>query len=263
MKAAEISLAAELSEVAAWASMMDLMPAQTRAILQADCREVGGGLAICARSVPLVTFNRVIGQGLLGAVDLAALRAHLVERAAPVVQVQVAKVGGVPDSGLFAAGFARSPVVWAKMFRPTAGMLPAQERFVPVLADADTAADFARIIIQGFGMPPFFAPWLVAMVTAPDWRCYVGGGPDGFVAAGALHLGPRGAWLGIAATVPEARGQGAQKALIRHRLAEAAALGLKMAYTETAVLAGPNPSLGNMRACGFGQAHERQNWVLA
>jgi GNAT superfamily N-acetyltransferase len=263
VNATEISLAAELSEVAAWKSLMDLLPQETRAMLQADCREVGGGLAICARSVPLVTFNRAIGLGLIATAEPVALRVHLAAMAAPVVQVQVAKVNAVSDEALSAAGFVRSPLVWAKMARPTEGVVPDRAGFDPVLATAGTAAEFARIVTQGFGMPQFFAPWLAAMVSAPDWRCYIAGGKAGYVAAGALHLGPQGAWLGIAATVPEARGQGAQKALIRHRLAEAAGLGLAMAYTETAVLPGPNPSLGNMKACGFGLAHERQNWVLA
>jgi GNAT superfamily N-acetyltransferase len=259
MNSVDISRAAELSEVAAWASMMDLMPEPTRVLVQADCRRVGGGLAISAKSLPLVTFNRVIGMGLLGPVDPAALKAHLVATAAPVVEVQVAPVGGVPDEMMQGAGFKRSAVVWAKMARGMAGVAgQGLER-----ATSRTAAEYAATIIAGFGMPPFFAPWLTALVTAADWRCYLVRQGERVIAAGALHLGENMAWLGIAATLPSARGQGAQKALIRHRLAEAASMGLTMAYTETAVLDGPNPSLHNMRACGFILAHERQNWQLA
>lgn len=257
----ETSLAAERSEIAAWASLMALMPQAVRGALQADCRQVGGALAISTRSVPLVTFNRVIGPGLMGPFDPVALRAHVVATAAPVVQVQIAPVASVADAVMTGAGFAPHPVVWAKMVRPTSADPQPDAGIVTVTAE--TAGVFAQVIIAGFGMPPVFAPWLTALVAAPDWRAFLMRREGQAIAAGALHLGDQDAWLGIAATLPEARGQGAQKALIRHRVAAAAALGKSMAYTETAVLDGPNPSLRNMRASGFALAHERRNWVLA
>jgi GNAT superfamily N-acetyltransferase len=261
MTATDISIAAERSEIAAWASMMALMPSSVRDALRADCRQVAGGLSISARGLPLVTFNRVIGPGLLGPFDPVALRAHLVSAAAPVVQVQIAPVADVSDAVMTGAGFSPYPVAWAKMARSTA-VDPQPDPRIETVTEA-TAAEFAEVIAAGFGMPPIFAPWLITLVTAPDWRAYLLRRDGRGIAAGALHLGAKDAWLGIAATLPDARGQGAQKELIRHRLAAAATSGRAMAYTETAILDGANPSLQNMRACGFTLAHERRNWVLA
>jgi branched-chain amino acid transport system ATP-binding protein len=74
---------------------------------------------------------------------------------------------------------------------------------------------------------------------------------------------PLDAWLGVAATLPEARGRGAQKALILARLALAAAEGCRRAHSETAVLPGRNPSLANLTACGFSLVHHRRTWTVA
>ena len=217
-----------------------------------------------AARVPMVTFNRIVGLGLMGPVDLAALVAQARARAAPVVQMQIAPHVLTPalEAELELAGLKPLPTVWAKMARPT-------EKFVPtgpevVEAGADLAQDFADCVCAGFGLPAHLKTWLAALVGRPNWRCYVARGADGSaIAAAAMHLGPHGAWLGVAATLPEARGQGAQKALIRRRLSDAHAAGAEMAFTETGRLPGANPSLWNMQATGFTLVCDRRNWGLA
>lgn len=75
--------------------------------------------------------------------------------------------------------------------------------------------------------------------------------------------GERAILLG-AATLPEARGQGAQTALLARRLAEARRAGARVIQSHTGLpTAGArNPSLDNMRRAGFVDIHLRQNWLI-
>lgn len=268
MNAAETSLRAETIEMEAWTDLLAMMPEATRRPLGAELGTIGGAVAICAKNLPLVTFNRVMGVGIGQPADAASLNrliAYLRDKANPVVQVQVAPFAQPEglESLLKANGLARQPMVWAKMGRP-AGNGPSAGQGVDVeLATGESATKFAQSVQRGFGMPPFFVPWLEAMVGRPNWRCYIvrsGGEPIG---GGAMYLSGRDAWLGVAATVPDARRRGGQGALMARRIRDAAELGKDWVFTETGVLDGPNPSLANMRRAGFRQLHERANWALA
>lgn len=66
-----------------------------------------------------------------------------------------------------------------------------------------------------------------------------------------------------AATLAEARGRGAQSALMRVRVEEARRRGCRWIGTETGAesVDSPNPSLHNMRRLGFTELYERQNWI--
>lgn len=76
------------------------------------------------------------------------------------------------------------------------------------------------------------------------------------VAAAAMSLHPTGAVLGGASTLPEARGTGAQRALLARRLSLAAELGASLA---TATAAPGSPSISNLARLGF-TVVERPAW---
>ena len=81
---------------------------------------------------------------------------------------------------------------------------------------------------------------------------------------GALFVhGPCGQLSG-AATLPEARGRGAQSALMAARIALARDLGLSYVTAETGseTPENPNPSLHNMHRAGLETLYERRNWLL-
>ena len=111
-------------------------------------------------------------------------------------------------------------------------------------------------------MPPAIRAWLEALVDRQNWRCYLARIDGEPVAGGAMFIGDTYVWLGIAATLPSARGKGAQQSLIEHRLQEAKSLGRAFAFTETGRLAGSNPSLRNMERLGFSCLYDRENWAL-
>lgn len=76
------------------------------------------------------------------------------------------------------------------------------------------------------------------------------------LAAAAMSLHPTGAVLGGASTVPAARGDGAQSALLRHRLRLARTLGAPLA---AATAAPGTPSVRNLAKLGF-TVVERTAW---
>jgi GNAT superfamily N-acetyltransferase len=62
-------------------------------------------------------------------------------------------------------------------------------------------------------------------------------------------------WLGIASTLAEFRGRGAQSALLAARVARAHRLGLRLLVTET------ETSYGNVLRAGFGERYVRPNYL--
>lgn len=82
---------------------------------------------------------------------------------------------------------------------------------------------------------------------------------DAIIAGGALFVEGSSARVGLMATAPGARRQGAQRALLARRLQLAARAGARLESVETGSPGplGPGPSYRNILRCGFEAAHER------
>ena len=125
------------------------------------------------------------------------------------------------------------------------------------------AEDVARVAVQSFEMPPFMVEWLQQLRTGP-WRMYAVTDGGAVVGGGCLYLRGPAAWLGVAAVAPSHRRRGGQGALMARRIADAAAAGAVHIVTETGepTSAGEaNPSLANMRRCGFRTVASRLNYA--
>ena len=83
------------------------------------------------------------------------------------------------------------------------------------------------------------------------------------VGGGFVHLQGERAWLGVGGVRPTARGQRVHRTLMTLRIEQAIDAGCSEIATETGEPIGdePNPSLQNMRACGFSQAYSRLNYA--
>jgi GNAT superfamily N-acetyltransferase len=155
---------------------------------------------------------------------------------------------------------------WVKLLCDLDGALPALHPH-PALqvrqALAGEALLSGDIVCRSFGMAPALAPWMGAVVGRPGWQVYFACGANGTpVATAALLIdGPR-AWLGMGATLPEARQQGSQQMLLAVRLAAAKAAGCTIAGIETeAPPAGETRhSLNNIRRAGFREVGRRFNY---
>ena len=100
------------------------------------------------------------------------------------------------------------------------------------------------------------------LVGLPGWRCFLAWSGDEAAGCGALYVEGRLAWLGMAATRPSHRRQGAQLALLDARIDAARTLGADAVYTETgaADAEGPGPSYRNILRAGFRESYLRPNW---
>ena len=127
---------------------------------------------------------------------------------------------------------------------------------------AGEEAQIGAVICSAFGMPSLFVPWMAALANRARWRAYVALDGGKIVGAGFLYLDRATAWLGIGGVLPEVRGRNAHRALMALRVREASAAGCTEIVTETGEVLGdePNPSLANMRFCGFRQVCSRLNF---
>ncbi|MCX7889112.1 MAG: hypothetical protein N2422_05195, partial [Rhodobacteraceae bacterium] len=162
-------------------------------------------------------------------------------------------------------GRTEAPRRWVVLTRDTAAAVPpaptglALRRIGP--AEAPAAGRTFRL---AYGLPPAFDDWIAALAGRPGWQGYAAFDGPAIVATALLFLGGDRAILTGAATLPAARGRGAQRALIALRLADAraAGAGIVQSHTGLPVADERNPSLDNMRAMGFRPSHVRRNFAL-
>jgi len=227
----------------------------------------GGATALCLPAVPVSYFNRVIGLGMREPATeamLDQLTRHYAEAGIKAYWIHLspaARPSSLPD-WLEARGFRLAPRrSWAKFLRGSDPLPEAQTELTvrrAVAADADRVAD---IVCTAYGMPLSFAPWFAALVTRPGWQVFLAMKEGQAIASGSLYRAADTAWLGIGATLPEWRNQGAQSALIAARIA--AATDGHVLATETGEPVGeePNPSLSNLQRAGFQQVCSRLNFA--
>ena len=173
------------------------------------------------------------------------------------VNVQV-PAGGLADAELLSRGLG-SPVRLVRFVGDPAllgGAAPAPHPDLLVETVGPPGGGHVSAVARAaFG---FDEPWWwTAPLGAPGWTQLVAYAAHEPVATAALHQVGEVAWLGAAGTVPDARGRGAQTALLRHRLALAAELGA----TRIAAKAAPGSvSERNLLRAGFVQAYDIVQW---
>lgn len=260
---------AERTEEATVSDLVGMLTPELAESLGAARLAVGGGTALrMAGANELPMFNRVIGLGL----D-APITDEVVDEAAefargaggPWLLLQLPPFVETPDVlGLLGRRGFRRGSCWAKMMRPVGDPPTATTDLRVVEVGAEEADEFGRVQCVGMEMPPFLAPWCARQVGAPGWRTYAAYDGDRMVAIGSLFRHADVAALSGAATLPEARGRGAQSALMARRIADAREMGLSWVSAETGAETpeNPNPSLRNMHRAGLEHLYDRQNWLL-
>lgn len=125
------------------------------------------------------------------------------------------------------------------------------------------AREWASVVLRGFGMSELLEPMFRAVVGRPGWHQYGVWAGEELVAGAAMHVHQDAAQLSGAATLPHARGKGAQGALIAVRAEAARAAGCRWLVSETGAEAPGthNSSLHNMTRAGLTVRYERRNWI--
>ena len=111
------------------------------------------------------------------------------------------------------------------------------------------ASAFGAAVAGGFGMPAFMGQVAGGLVGRPGWTCLVAIDGDRVVAGGALLVDGDQGWLGMGAVLPEARGRGAQRALLAARVRLAAEAGCTTVTTETGVRERAGPRSATATSC--------------
>jgi hypothetical protein len=252
----------DAAEGRAWRSMYALAPAA----LGLSCHAIGDATALLAPALPLGLFNRAIGLGNTGAqasatidrlLDLygkAGARKFFIH-AGPAIHPDVRRA-------LTARGLgAGSPPSWAKA--AYAGTPSAHQCALRIKVVGPThGAELASVLCTAHGMPPILGPWIEALVAAEESTAYAAFDEDARIVGGAmLWFDGTDAWLGLGGTLPDARRQGVQNALLRRRAEDAIARGAESISTETwePEPGGHNTSLANMLRSGFRIAYSRSN----
>lgn len=216
--------------------------------------EVGGVLAVrCGAWGEAKEVNRILGLSTLEQLD----------ELEPFYGGARFWISVDPATGLAGALEARGlrpDYPWQKFER---GTEPLAGRTELSVRKADEPEHFGRVFAAGYGMPEPGAEWAAGVVGTVGWSCFVAYDGAEPVASGALFASGRTGWLGFAATVPAARGRGAQTAILSARIDRARELGLTLLVTETGVPRpeGPGPSYRNILRAGFRETYVRPNFV--
>ena len=139
---------------------------------------------------------------------------------------------------------------------------PSTLRVAPV--DRDHAASFGTVATEVFGMPRPMARWLGALCGRDGWICFGAFDGEELVGTGAAFVVGEHAWLGVGATLPQARGRGAQSAVLASRIEAVTAAGARTLAVETGdrVDGEAGPSFRNILRAGFEEAYQQQWWLL-
>jgi hypothetical protein len=129
--------------------------------------------------------------------------------------------------------------------------------------DRNRAGGYGTVVAKVFGMMSPLDRWFAALCTRVGWACFGAFDGDRLVGTGAAHLAGTLGWLGAAGTLPDARGRGAQSAILAARIRAAADAGAQVLATETLdrVDGAAGPSFRNVLRAGFEEAYIQQWWV--
>jgi len=260
-----MALQLEEIEVRAWNDLYAAAPPAVVKRIGVRIHPLGSGCVAMVPKVDVLGMNRVFGIGLrepFGQMQLASLIEQYRLAGSPrfFVQVSPYAMPGDITQWLKDEGFAPYNN-WLKLYRSVEDLPPAETDLS--IREISQPGAFGAIVAASFDWPEEVAPWIGSTVGRLGWRHYMAFEGEKPVATGAYFAGGEYAWLDLASTLPEARGRGAQSALLYRRAADAAAQGCRWLTVETAeeTPEKPAPSYRNMVRAGFRVAYSRPNYL--
>jgi GNAT superfamily N-acetyltransferase len=251
-----------------WREIWDSVSAETAAERGIELREFGPVQTSVVRSLPNAQVpNLVLGAADSGAVAggvLAAALDHVAE-AAVAAKVPVTPGAAEADAAvelLRSRGYEQG-YAWMKFVRdahPPRFPAPGGVEVAELSGGED--GPFGMIAATGFGLPAWAAAFFANLPGKDGWRCYMASVEGTPRACAAMLVDGGIAEFGIAATLESARGRGCQRALLRRRIADAAAAGCDTLFVETGerIPGRPSASYRNILRAGFEEAYLRPNW---
>lgn len=257
----------ERAELRVWSALYRNAPSPATVACGIGIQEFGTAAALWMSKIDVLACNRVLGLGLDGPPAPRTVEAIVTayERAmVPRFFIQLAPLVtlGPTATAVTDQGFAIYNN-WVRLVRDVSSPGPTSSRLRVEEIDRDRAPLFADIVCTGFGWSPDLALPVQAMVGTPGWKCYLAYDHGRPVASAALVVDGRIGWFGFAATLPGARGQGAQSSLIARRILDARTAGCEVLSVETAEQTPEKeaPSYRNILRAGFEVGYLRPNYL--
>jgi GNAT superfamily N-acetyltransferase len=250
---------AETIEAEAFAQLLRALPADLEARIGARVMRRGSAVSLITPGADDATVNQTIALGFDNELDdatLSAVCADYVSAGVPRWLVHWSPEASRRDErDLFArhGGQPKTPVarMWGSLddARATASRHALRVEEI----GREFAEAFQRIVAPSLGLLDSIAPLASSAIGHDQWHHYLVFDGDTPIAGAAMFTLDRGAWFGMAATLPEARGHGAQKLLLARRMLDARKLGCEWVTAGTApdTESHPNPSYRNMLRAGM------------
>lgn len=263
----DFARALDAIEIEAWADLYEAAPEDLRRDLRLAVFRDGPAVTTIAAAIDTLALNRVVGFGLQPTLTAASVR-QMIERYS---QYRAARFF-VQTSPLGAPENHRQVLEnhgidwynnWVKLYRGVSPLPEVETDLQVRQVPAGRAAEWARTLVASFDWDRRMEPWVAACVGRPGWYHYAAFDGDTVAAVAAMYARGEYAWIDFAGTLPDYRGRRAQSALIRKRLEDAAAMGVKWLAVETAEQKPDRdvPSLRNLLRLGFEQAWVRPNFM--
>ena len=240
---------------------------ELRARLGLRLERIEGTVISIAANDPSILLNRSIGLGLSSpATEDAIERLCAVYRAHDVEHFYLGvHPAARPDdiAQLLANAGLKSGRRWMKFERgpdPT----PSVESSLEVREIGEEHVnDFSRIAVAGFGLTSAAGALFRGLIDRPGFRLYMTFDGDTPAGTGLVYIDGDHAWFDWAATDPEFRQLGSQRALLARRIEDAVAAGCTRLMTATgeAVPGNPQHSYHNIEWAGFEPKFLRENWI--
>ena len=217
-----------------------------------------GGLAMQARFIPNMHFNRV--AGLTDASKVGVLTAWYRDRG---ITGHFDVVPGFTPEAVIAELWAYnfSHVSFhATLFARPASAQPSAPGVTVELVDATTLEEFLDCHCRGWEIPNLegFKANTRGWLTEPGWRLYLARYYDRPAGTAILFQDGNTAYCADSACDPELRGHGVHAALLARRLEDAGALGCDLVCAMAAYL---STSHRNMIRAGFSLLHTKSVWA--
>jgi hypothetical protein len=250
----------ERAERAAMRDMWRAAPEETARALGIATTDIADATCIGVGVAPVLQLNRVLALTEASDADLDAIRRFY----DGPFQISIAPNASALVPRLEARGFTRG-YAWQKFVRDASSPPEPRTDLRVDEVGPEKGDAFAKVVLEGFGMPPPMAPWLAKMPGRDGWHAFVAFDRDEPAAAGLVWTDRvEGlAWLGLAAARPSFRRRGGQRAILAARIAKAVSLGCTSLVTETGVPepGKPSTSHANIEHAGFRKTYVRENWI--
>jgi GNAT superfamily N-acetyltransferase len=231
---------------------------------EVELRRFGRATATIARKLPLVEWcNRVVG---LEQQDARAVRDMLALYRTQGIRARF-EVGPAELTPALAVTLAAERVGLERfetmLYAPIdARVAPPPSAIEVRPSPLDELDEYLELWARGFALPEFLWPDVLRMRAAffslPEFHRYVALADGAPIACSALYVHGDVAYLCMSATLPEARGRGAQSALIARRWRDAADRGCRTVATQTAF---GGTSQSNMERAGMRVAYGFGVWL--